>query len=170
MAILDLPQILPAQVGTHPIIKRMVVSDNLATLIEPGFLNAVNLQGFSVSAGELIDTTFNANLQTKAGPVVRCEVIVVGNDIVLVPQTNGFRIVAKRSAIFPSGSATYVIADAEIEATSVVQLNVFSAAAGGEEATESLLFIAIADGAITVTMTGATTGTVQFDYSAAIEK
>ena len=168
MAILDLPIILPAQVGTHPIIKRMVVSDNLATLTAAGFLNSSNLQSSSVSAGELIDVTYNADARTKAGPTVRCEVTIVANQVVLVPESNGYRTVSKVTAELASGTSTYVVIDADLAATSIVVVSAI--AHGGAEAAETPLNVLPAAGQVTIEMTGSTTGTVKFGYIASILK
>lgn len=168
MAIINLPIILPAEVDIRPIFKRMVVSDDLATLTAAGFLNSGNLQSSNVSAGEQIQVTYNADIRSKVGPVVTCAVTVVGNDIVLVPDSNGYRSVSKVTGDLASGTDTYVINDAEIATTSIVVASAVDH--GGAEATDVILNVTPGAGIITIKMNGSTTGTVRFAYQASILK
>lgn len=67
MGILQLPVILPSQVGILPQNKRMVTTDNLATITTAGYLNAVDLQSNPVSPTDVIEVLYSFDDVTKIG-------------------------------------------------------------------------------------------------------
>jgi hypothetical protein len=65
--IIQLPTILPAQVGIVPQMKRMVTTDNLATITAAGYLNSVDLQSNPIQASDVLDVLYSFNQQTNSG-------------------------------------------------------------------------------------------------------
>jgi hypothetical protein len=67
MGILQLPVILPSQVGILPQIKRMVTTDSLATITTAGYLNNVDLQSNPIASSDVLDVLYSYNLQANSG-------------------------------------------------------------------------------------------------------
>jgi hypothetical protein len=68
MGIVQFPTPIPATVGTLPTLKFMVTSDNLATIVAPGYLNNANLDAANpISNSDVIMTLYNYNTQTGNG-------------------------------------------------------------------------------------------------------
>lgn len=67
MSILQLPTPLPSQVGILPATKKMVSTDNLATITTAGYLNAVNLEAYPISASDILEVLYSYNQQTNSG-------------------------------------------------------------------------------------------------------
>lgn len=65
--IIQLPTILPAQVGIVPQMKRMVTTDSLATITTAGYLNSVDLQSNPIAPSDVLDVLYSYNLQTNSG-------------------------------------------------------------------------------------------------------
>ncbi len=67
MGILQLPVQLPAQVGILPATKKMITTDNLATITAAAYLNAVDLQSNPLSQSDILEVLYSYNEQTKSG-------------------------------------------------------------------------------------------------------
>lgn len=67
MGIVQLPVVLPAQVGIVPGMKRMVTTDNLATITTAGYLNGVDLQSNPISTNDVLDVLYSYNTTTNVG-------------------------------------------------------------------------------------------------------
>ncbi len=67
MPIIDLPIIMPGQIGVKPVVRRMVTTDDYNTITAPGYLTQQNLEGVNVEDGDILDVTFDADLKTKIG-------------------------------------------------------------------------------------------------------
>lgn len=98
MSILQIPTLLPAQTGIFPQTQKMVVSDSLAQLTTPGYLNSGNLQGSPVSANDIFQIIYNANPNTLVGTYVECSVSITNGVITLVPTVSPGNVVLPVSA------------------------------------------------------------------------
>lgn len=67
MGIVQLPTILPSQVGILPQNKRMVTTDNLATITAAGYLNAVDLQSNPIESTDIIEAWYSFDIVSKIG-------------------------------------------------------------------------------------------------------
>lgn len=67
MGILQLPMPLPAESGIIPATKKMVTTDNLATITTANYLNSKVLQGFEVSPSDILLVEYSWNEQSKSG-------------------------------------------------------------------------------------------------------
>lgn len=83
MGILQLPTPLVGQGGLKPASKKMVVSDDLATLTAPGYLNAVNLEGFPLEQSDHIEMLYDYDTITGIGVYAEFNVNIVGGVITL---------------------------------------------------------------------------------------
>lgn len=88
MGILQLPTALTGQIGINPVTKKMVVTNTLSEVTTPGFLNAGNLQGFTVSTTDIIEVTYDANILTKSGQVALLTVSISNGIITLGKPSN----------------------------------------------------------------------------------
>lgn len=92
MAILQLPTALFGQVGINPVTKKLVVSNTLVQATTAGFLNAGNLQGYTVSENDQIELVYNANNLLEGDKTV-CAVSITNGIITLVPDANEGNVV-----------------------------------------------------------------------------
>lgn len=67
MGILQLPVVLPAQVGFKPATKKMVTTDSLATITAAGYLNSYDLQSNPISPTDVLQVIYLYNQQTNSG-------------------------------------------------------------------------------------------------------
>ncbi len=88
MAIVQLPTVLPAQVGILPQRKRMVTTDNLATITAAGYLNAIDLQSNPIAASDVLDVLYSYNVNTGAGTYGIFTVSISNGVITLVNWAN----------------------------------------------------------------------------------
>ena len=128
MSVIDLPILPPGQLGITPEVLRMVVTDDLETVLAPGYLNGQNLQGIDLQDGQLIDLTYSANPQTKVGTTQRFIVsnAVDGTITVNAHTSNGVRVVSGESGVLGSGTTFYTIFDSRITFISDIIVNIVS--------------------------------------------
>jgi uncharacterized membrane protein (Fun14 family) len=88
MSIIQLPTILPAQVGIVPQMKRMVTTDNLATITAAGYLNSVDLQSNPIASSDVLDVLYSYNQQTNSGTFGIFTVSISNGVITLVQWAN----------------------------------------------------------------------------------
>lgn len=67
MSIIQLPIALPAQEGILPATKKMIVTDDVGTVTTAGYLNAENLQGFSLNTTDIIEMLYSFDVNTSVG-------------------------------------------------------------------------------------------------------
>lgn len=84
MSIIQLPTILPAQVGIVPQMKRMVTTDSLATITAAGYLNSVDLQSNPIASSDVLDVLYSYNQQTNSGTFGIFTVSITNGVITLV--------------------------------------------------------------------------------------
>lgn len=88
MSIVQLPTVLPAQVGLYPATKKMVTTDSLSTIQTAGYLNQYNLEGNPVSQLDLMEVVYNYNAASNSGTVGIFTVSISNGVITLIPFTN----------------------------------------------------------------------------------
>lgn len=88
MGILQLPTPLAAQVGLSPATKKMVTTDNLATLTAAGYLNAVNLESFPITVTDVLEILYSYNTVTNASTFGIFTVSISNGTITLVQWAN----------------------------------------------------------------------------------
>ena len=67
MPLIQLPLQLPATVGVNPNIRYMVTTDPLATITASSYLNAGNLEGYTVSTNDILFVLYSYSTNTKTG-------------------------------------------------------------------------------------------------------
>ena len=67
MGIVQLPVKPVGQEGILPATKFMVTTDLASTIQAPGYLNSSNLEGTSVSQGDIIEILYNYNVAANSG-------------------------------------------------------------------------------------------------------
>ena len=67
MSIVQLPTILPSQVGILPQVKRMVSTDTASTITASGYLNNIDLQSNPISSSDILEVLYNYNVNTNQG-------------------------------------------------------------------------------------------------------
>jgi hypothetical protein len=83
MGIVQAPIALSAQTGVIPAKKRMVTTDNLATLTAAGYLNSVTLyEGTPVSTNDIIECLYSYNTATKTGTYEEFAVSISGTGVI----------------------------------------------------------------------------------------
>lgn len=103
MGIIQIPQVLPGQVGVIGAAKYMVSTDSLATIITAGYLNNLDLAMFPIAASDVIGLTYSYNLQTQSGSFTWCTVTIVNGVITLVES------VSPGNVLLPVVSGDYAI-------------------------------------------------------------
>ncbi len=88
MGILQLPTLLPAQVGILPQSKRMVTTDNLATITTAGYLNAADLQSNPIQNTDVLEVLYSFSQQTNSGTFGIFTVSITNGVITLVVWGN----------------------------------------------------------------------------------
>jgi len=88
MSILQIPTPLPSQVGILPQIKRMITTDNLATVTAAGYLNSVDLQSYPINSSDVLDVLYSYNQQTNSGTFGIFTVSISNGVITLVQWAN----------------------------------------------------------------------------------
>ena len=83
MSIIQLPLPIAANTGVTPNIKTMTVTDDLATVTTLGYLNAGNLQGYTVDGNDVVHAKYNWNEQTQSGDDVVLNVSLVSGEVKL---------------------------------------------------------------------------------------
>lgn len=139
MGIIQLPTPLPAQVGISPATKKMVTSDNLATVTAAGYLNSVNLEGYPVSPSDVLEVLYSYNLQSNSGTFGIFTVSITNGVITLVQWTDSgnvlLPVVSGNIAVF--NGTTGQIADTGINSIAPVFLGNVQAGASGVAGTVS---------------------------------
>lgn len=67
MGIVQLPTLLAGEVGVFPQMKRMVTTDNFATITTAGYMNAVNLQSNPLGTNDILEVLYSYNEVTHSG-------------------------------------------------------------------------------------------------------
>lgn len=88
MAILQIPTPLAAQVGILPQMKRMITTDNLATVTAAGYLNSIDLQSYPINSSDVLDVLYSYNQQTNSGTFGIFTVSISNGVITLVQWAN----------------------------------------------------------------------------------
>lgn len=83
MGILQLPTPLVGQGGLKPASKKMVSSDDLATITAAGYLNAVSLEGYPLEQSDHIEMLYDYSVTTGIGVYAEFNVNIVGGVITL---------------------------------------------------------------------------------------
>lgn len=134
MGIIQAPVSLASQVGVIPATRKMVTTDNLATITAAGYLNGVNLEGFPLSTNDIIETFYSYNTVTQTGTYAVFSVAISGTGVITLavvanPGDVLLPVVSGDVAIF--NGTTGQIKDSNIASTNVMQLNVTNTLAAG---------------------------------------
>ena len=127
MGILQIPTVLPGQVGILPQRKSMVTTDNLATVTTAGYLNQFNLQGNPVSTTDVIEAFYSFNPVTNVGTFSVFTVSISNGVITLVED------VAEGNVVLPTTAnhiATYVGTNGQITEDPAAAINFGNIQAG----------------------------------------
>jgi len=109
--IFQLPLPIAANTGVLPNIKTMTVGDNLTTVTTAGYLNAVNLQGYPLSNGDILNVLYSFNQQTGVGTYGIFAVSISNGVITLVEDVSEGNVVLPTIA---NHIATYVGTDGRL--------------------------------------------------------
>ena len=122
MGILQLPVVLPAQVGIVPANKRMVTTDNLATITAAAYLNQYDLQSNPIAATDILDVIYSFNAQTNAGTFGIFTVSIANGVITLVQWTNPNDVVLPTVVgdLASFSTTTGTLTDSAVAVTSLV--------------------------------------------------
>jgi hypothetical protein len=135
MGIIQLPVVLPAQIGILPQMKRMVTTDNLSTITTAGYLNGVDLQSNPIASSDVLDVLYGYNLQTNTGTFGIFTVSITNGVITLVQWANPgdvlLPVVANDLASF--NGTTGQIKDSGILSTNVMSIAATNIMAAGSE-------------------------------------
>lgn len=137
MGILQLPMPLPAQIGILPATKKMVTTDNLATVTTAGYLNAVNLESYPLAQTDTIECLYSFNTTTNAGTYARFSV-AIANGVITLAQIAASNAVIFSGAVVsgdvPAFSGTTgTVTDSGILATNIVTKNSINTMASGSD-------------------------------------
>lgn len=88
MGIVQIPTVLPSQVGILPQRKRMVTTDSLATITTAGYLNSTDLQSNPIAPSDVLDVLYSFNQQTNSGTFGIFTVSIANGVITLVSWAN----------------------------------------------------------------------------------
>lgn len=126
MGIIQLPYQLIGQDGVKPNRRPMVVTDNLATITAPNYLNANNLQGVPISNSDVVEVFYLYNTTTGASNYAVFTVTVSATGIITLNEISnpGDVLLPVISGHFASFNGTSgQIYDAGYSPTSFVQLS-----------------------------------------------
>jgi hypothetical protein len=84
MGILQLPTPLVGQGGLKPASKKMLSSDDLATITSAGYLNNVSLEGYAIEQSDHVEMLYNYNTTTGIGTYAEFTALIVNGVITLV--------------------------------------------------------------------------------------
>jgi hypothetical protein len=62
MTILQLPTPLAGQEGLRPATKKMVSTDTLATIVTPGYLNAINMESYALTNTDVLEVIYQGGM------------------------------------------------------------------------------------------------------------
>jgi hypothetical protein len=171
MGILQLPMPLPAQIGILPATRKMVTTDNLATITTAGYLNAVNLESYPLAQTDTIECLYSFNTTTNAGTYGRFNV-AIANGVITLSQTVTSGTVTVTGAVVsgnvPAFSGTTGgVVDSGIVATNVqlkTGVHAGSAAWAGGATSHAFTIAGLTTSSIVIPAIQAqTTGTVVID-------
>lgn len=86
MGIIQAPVSLASQVGVIPATRKMVTTDNLATVTAAGYLNSVNLEGFPLSTNDVIEAFYSYNVNTQTGSYAQFGVSISGTGVITLTE------------------------------------------------------------------------------------
>jgi hypothetical protein len=110
MSILQLPTPLAAQDGLRPATKKMVTTDNLATITTAGYLNAVNLESYPISSTDIIEVLYNYTASPAVTSTFGLFTPSISNGVITLNQFTGSTTSVQTNTINTFASGAGIIA------------------------------------------------------------
>lgn len=132
MAIIEGPITLVGESGAKPVVKRLVVTDNLATLTTAGYLNTNLNEANALSPSDLLLILYNYDQVTDSGDIDFFTVQINNGIVTLTEDVSTGNVVLPTTA---NHIATYVNADGKIGEDAATAINAGNIQAG-ESGTE----------------------------------